>query len=119
MKKIIWFAGLLFGLSFLAGCVSAPKPTSMRTPSEQSKAGIWSDFTVAELTRSYGPATFVRKEDGSEIWRYDVGACRFFFFFYPGERGLTVRHVESIPSGRGQPIDADCLNAFQLRYKKS
>jgi hypothetical protein len=116
MNRKLWLAGLTL---VLAGCASAPQPGRIAPKSTEPIQKGWSDLSAGELARTYGEPSFVRKEADSEIWRYDVGACRIFFFLYPGERSPTVRHVESIPSGGDQPIERNCLNAFKLRLKKN
>lgn len=75
-------------------------------------------FSGDELIRRYGIANFVRKEPGSEIWRYDAGVCRVFFFLYPQDGGLRIRQMESTPSGRPGHITRNCFNALELRVKQ-
>lgn len=78
-------------------------------------------FTAAELQTLYGKPDFVRIETGSQMWRYDAGICRIFFFLYPQNEpaggSLAVRQMESVPSGRPGHVDRNCFNALQLRVK--
>lgn len=56
----------------------------------------------------YGKPSFVRKEEGSELWRYDGQHCAAFFFLYQEQAGLHVHHVETSPQ-QGAMADAACL----------
>jgi len=114
MKKVLWFLGL--GL-LLAGCASGPRTSAPPSAKDEPK-GLTS-LTAATLSATYGAASFVRKENGTEMWRYDVGACRIFFFLYPQNGALSVRHVESVPRGKTVSVDQNCLNALDVRAKRS
>jgi hypothetical protein len=62
----------------------------------------------------YGKPAFVRKEAGSELWRYDGQRCAAFFFLYQDQAGLRVRHVETSPQ-QGAMGDAACLAGIKAR----
>jgi hypothetical protein len=101
----------------LAGCASGPgKPSA--TPSTHLPRGIF-EYSAAELRVTYGAPSFIRKENGDELWRYDVGACRIFFFLRKDNGTLRVNGAESIPRGQKDPIDPNCRNALDVRSKKA
>jgi len=67
------------------------------------------------LRTAFGQPAFVRKDKGSEMWRYDAATCKAFFFLYPGFGGSTVvRHVETLPRGTSIAADEDCLALLRL-----
>ncbi len=67
------------------------------------------------LRAAFGQPAFVRKDTGSEMWRYDGAACKAFFFLYPGVSGATiVRHVETLPRGSAIAADENCLALLRL-----
>jgi hypothetical protein len=66
------------------------------------------------LRTAFGQPAFVRKDSGSEMWRYDGATCKAFFFLYSGASGASVvRHVETLPRGSAIAADENCL--AQLR----
>jgi hypothetical protein len=115
MRKI---PGLLVGSLLLASCAGAPPHQVRLAPVGNEPRGL-ANYSMAELRAVYGTPAFTRKENGSELWRYDIGACRVFFFLYKDGSSYSVRHVESIPRGRGNTVDENCLNALSLRAKKA
>lgn len=70
---------------------------------------------ASRLQANFGTPSFTRREYGSEIWRYDAGACRMFFFLYPAGREMAVRHVESVPQGKTAAADPACLTALRAK----
>ena len=67
------------------------------------------------LRTAFGQPAFVRKDSGSEMWRYDGAGCKAFFFLYPGMSGATVvRHVETLPRGATIAADENCLAQLRL-----
>jgi len=75
-------------------------------------------LSPATMRGNFGTPAFVRKDGAMEMWRYDGRSCRAFFFFYPETSGLAVRHVETLPRGRGTAAaDPDCLNALLAEYR--
>jgi hypothetical protein len=69
------------------------------------------------LQAAFGHPAFVRKDGGTEMWRYDGAACRAFFFLYGAP--LAVRHVETLPHGAQSAADIDCLNALKFSPAKT
>ncbi len=116
MKKIAFLLGT--GL-FLAACVAPPPPpksASPPPPKEEPKSLV--ELNAAELAVTFGTPDFLRKENGIQMWRYDVGACRIFFYFYGDGGNERVRYVESLPRGKVETVAPSCLSAFDLRRKK-
>jgi len=75
---------------------------------------------TAALRVTFGAPHFVRREAGSEFWRYDGDRCALFFFLYPGDGGrddsdLRVRHVETLPQGANSAADARCVASVRSR----
>lgn len=106
----------------LAACAPPappPEPVFIPVPPPvEGKAKPLSDFTAEDLRGLYGPPAFVRKEAGLEVWRYDVGACRIFFFIGAKDGGNGVRLYESVPPAKPGRMDRNCFNALELRIKK-
>jgi hypothetical protein len=68
-----------------------------------------------QVQASFGKPSFTRRENGSELWRYDNGDCRVFLFFYSDGKDMSVRHVETIPQGKTSAADSACLTALRAR----
>jgi len=67
------------------------------------------------LRAAFGQPVYVRKDNGSEMWRYDSATCKAFFFLYPGVSGsIVVRHVETLPRGQAIAADENCLAQLRL-----
>jgi hypothetical protein len=104
----------------LAACASAP-PKETPPPATALPAApppgepAWIVSMDSQgLRAAFGQPAFVRKDNGSEMWRYDGASCKAFFFLYPGVSGSTVvRHVETLPRGAAIAADDNCL--AQLR----
>lgn len=115
---------IVLGLCFLAGACAHRPDNAVDDDFIPEPAPVGgqmkplSQFSAEELTRRYGTPNFVRKEPGSEIWRYDAGACRVFFFFYPQNGGLRIRQMESTPPGKPGHVSRNCFNALELRVKQ-
>ena len=103
----------------LGACANQPPP--QQTPSVALPAApppgepAWiASMDAQGLRAAFGQPAFVRKDNGSEMWRYDGSACKAFFFLYAGVSGQTVvRHVETLPRGSAIAADENCL--AQLR----
>ena len=63
----------------------------------------------SQLQAAFGVPSFTRRENGSEMWRYDNRQCRVFFFLYPAGTGMSVQHVETAPHGKDAAADPNCL----------
>jgi hypothetical protein len=73
------------------------------------------DMPEAQLRMAFGVPALVRKDGHNQMWRYDGATCKAFFFLYPADGTLTVRHVETVPRGREIAADFGCLNALRGR----
>jgi hypothetical protein len=72
-------------------------------------------LSVDAMRAAFGAPAFTRKDGGTQMWRYDGSACKAFFFFFPEDNGLAVRHVETLPHGANIAADATCLDALRLK----
>jgi hypothetical protein len=100
----------------LAACASRPLTpiTSLPPPPSGEPSGLIG-LSAQDLRGSFGTPTFVRKENGAEMWRYDGAGCRAFFFLYPQGDSRIVGHVETIPRGARIAADASCLAGLRAR----
>ncbi len=101
-------------LCALAGCAA---PTNRITVPPAGEPGNLAGMDAARIRVAFGAPQFVRKDGGTEMWRYDAATCKAFFFFYPNGASLSVRHVETLPHGVNQAADANCLQALLARVK--
>jgi hypothetical protein len=92
-----------------APLVALPPPPPVGEP-----AGV-TGLQPAQLRVAFGTPAFVRKDDATQMWRYDGQSCRAFFFLYPDTGALAVRHVETVPRGREIAADQACLDAIRIR----
>lgn len=108
---------LVLGLFLLSACASQNQAPSEALPPPPPK-GEPSGFvgmTATQLRASFGAPSFTRRENGSELWRYDNAQCRTFFFLYPVGRDMGVRHVETTPHGPAEAADPNCLAALRAK----
>jgi hypothetical protein len=101
-------------MALLAGCAHRVATTTSLAPGNLGRAGLSSD-RVESLRTAYGAPALVRKEADAELWRYDGANCAAFFFLYTINGALHVRHVETLPRGRDEPIDVACLQGIRTR----
>ncbi|MBU6296774.1 MAG: hypothetical protein KGJ79_00670 [Alphaproteobacteria bacterium] len=100
----------------LCACASQSVPPSTIPLPAPPPAGEPSGFigmSASNLLNAFGTPAFVRKENGSEIWRYDQKDCRAFFFLYTQGTSQVVRHVETIPRGADIAADPSCLASLR------
>lgn len=103
-------------LVVLCGCSSQPDGGRETLPSiPKGEPGDLVGLSGPQLQGMFGKAAFSRKENGSEVWRYDNPQCRAFFFLYSEESNLRVRHIETIPKGKKQAADPACLNLLRAK----
>lgn len=69
----------------------------------------------AALRAAYGRPDFVRKEEQSELWRYDGAGCALFLFLYRENGALRLRYMESLPRGTSEAADPQCVVSVKAR----
>jgi hypothetical protein len=109
MIRIVFLAGLC---ALLAACAAQPERVSLPAAPPPGEPGNVAGLSAQQLRTAFGEPAFMRNDGKTEIWRYDGAACKAFFFLYPGDAGLNVRHVETIPRGQTIAADSNCLNAL-------
>jgi len=114
MKKSIV---ALFVLT-LAGCAApqrAPSPPSVPIPPAPPvhEPDTFAGLQAAQLRALAGAPAFTRKDGATEMWRYDMAACRAFFFLTGTPP--KVQHIETLPRGNDNKADPACLNALRAR----
>lgn len=67
------------------------------------------------MRRRLGDPDFVRREMGSELWRYDAQSCSVFFFMQQEGGMLRLRYTETLPRGRDMASDPACISAVEER----
>ena len=112
MRKFAVVPCLFLGL-LLAACATKPQPVMPAVPlppppPKGEPPGVIG-LSPGQMRAKFGPPSFVRMENGPEVWRYDAKQCRAFFFLYPDAVSKSVRHVETIPRGRDIAADVNCL----------
>ena len=122
MKKLL--AGVM--LSALAACAAPssrtpapPPPTAALEPTvpippppPKGEPQRFAGLDAARLTALAGTPAFTRKDGATEMWRYDAGSCRVFFFFTGAP--AKVQHIETMPRGQNAAADPQCLNALEV-----
>lgn len=107
---------LVLGLcAMLGACASEPQNPQIElppSPPSGEPAGLVG-LSASNLLNAFGAPSFVRKENGSEMWRYDNANCRAFFFLYSNGVSQVVRHVETVPHGTDKAADPTCLDALR------
>ena len=112
IRKIAILASVLL----LAGCAAkAPPPAPAAVvpipppPAPHVEPPNFIGLAPDALRVRLGSPAFLRKDGGTEMWRYDAGACHAFFFLTGGK----VTHVETIPRGSNDAADLACLSALR------
>ncbi len=91
-----------------------PQPGHVALLTPPSAGSGLNGWEADKILAIYGKPSFVRKEEGSELWRYDGPHCAAFFFLYQEQAGMRVRHVETSPQ-QGAMADAACLASIKAR----
>ena len=110
---------LIFAL-LAAGCAAKapappPVPSASAIPAAppRGEPGQYLNMPAAALQAAFGKPAFVRKDGATEMWRYDNTNCHAFFFLYGAGTQRQVRHIETVPQGKGIAADPACLNALK------
>ena len=125
----------------LAACSQGPKPAITPTtpppaailpPPVEPPPGIpippapprgeptdYLNLSEANLRALLGAPQFMRRDGGTQMWRYDGTQCRAFFFLYGPGGADTVRHVETVPAGATSAADPLCLSALKNARRPS
>lgn len=103
--------------AMLSACASRPTTPNVSLPFPPPSGGSAGPvgLLASDLRAHFGAPSFVRKENGAEMWRYDGANCRAFFFLYPQGDSRIVGHVETIPRGARTAADANCLAGLRAR----
>jgi hypothetical protein len=106
--------------AMLSACASRPTaPTAPLPPPSSGRPSGPAELSANDLRGQFGAPSFVRKENGAEMWRYDGATCRAFFFLYPQGDAQIVRRIETMPPGARTTADANCLAALRARQPGS
>ncbi len=73
----------------------------------------------ANLRAQLGTPQFMRRDGGTQMWRYDGAQCRAFFFLNGPQGAQTVLHVETVPAGAASAADPLCLAALRNARRPS
>ena len=113
MKRLAFALVLLLGACTSQPRESAPGDESLPSPPPSGEPAEYIGLTVPQLQGLFGAAAFSRRENGSELWRFDNPQCRAFFFLYAEGGTMRVRHVETMPRGRSMAADLGCLSVLR------
>ena len=109
------FALIALSCAVLGACAAQPRVASIPAAPPPGELNGVTGLDSAQVKIAYGAPSFVRKDNGFELWRYDSTACKAFFFLYKENNRLAVRHVETMPRGQGIAADANCLDALKAK----
>jgi hypothetical protein len=103
--------------ALLSACASRPAApsTPLPAPAPSKDPAKPVGLSGQDLREFFGAPAFIRKENGTEMWRYDGAGCRAFFFLYPQGDLRKVGYVETIPRGARSEADSNCLAALRAR----
>jgi hypothetical protein len=104
---------VLAACAFLAACAGSNE-IALPEAAPPGEPDWIAGMNSAKLRLAFGTPAFVRKDGDDEMWRYDAPRCKAFFFLYPKDGALQVRHVETMPRGGDIAADEGCLNAIRV-----
>ena len=93
-------------------------PAAMRAPAMAMAMAIPilpAPTDAQSLRARYGAPDFIRREMGTELWRYDAEACSIFFFLYRDGDVLKLRYSETTPRGMNMAADPRCVESLNAR----
>jgi hypothetical protein len=99
----------------LAACAAETPRVSLPSAPMAGEPGNIAGLSTEQIKVAFGQPTFVRKDNGTEMWRYDGASCKAFFFFYAANNAMTVKHVETTPRGADIAADSNCLASLQVQ----
>lgn len=67
------------------------------------------------LRMRLGNPDFIRREMGTELWRYDAPRCSVFFFMQQEGGMLRLRYTETLPRGMNMAADPVCISTLEQR----
>jgi hypothetical protein len=101
--------------ALLAACAAPGPQVALPSAPPAGEPGNIAGLTTEQIKIAFGQPAFVRKDNGTQMWRYDGAGCKAFFFFYPVGSALTVKHVETLPRGAEIAADSTCLASLQVQ----
>jgi hypothetical protein len=99
----------------LAACATEGSKVALPSAPSPGEPGNIAGLSTQQIKVAFGQPAFVRKDNGTEMWRYDGATCKAFFFFYPANNAMTVKHVETLPRGADIAADSTCLASLQIQ----
>ncbi len=99
----------------VAACAAETPKVALPSAPLAGEPGNIAGLTTDQIKIAFGQPTFVRKDNGTEMWRYDGATCKAFFFFYSANNALAVKHVETTPRGADIAADSTCLASLQVQ----
>ncbi len=112
MKRPLSIATLCL---LLSACAAETPRVALPSAPPPGEPGNIAGLTTDQIKIAFGAPAFVRKDNGTQMWRYDGPACKAFFFFYSVNDATTVKHVETLPRGAEIAADANCLASLQVQ----
>lgn len=100
-------------LAFMAASCAAQQTARLPSAPPPGEPGAFVGLSPEQLKVAFGNPAFMRHDGDTQMWRYDGARCKAFFFLYPGQAGLAVRHVETLPRPSDAAADPACLNALR------
>ncbi|HEY5337959.1 MAG TPA: hypothetical protein VIJ85_07145 [Rhizomicrobium sp.] len=99
----------------LASCAAGQHSAGLPSAPPPGEPAGYAGIDASQLRVTMGNPAFARKEGaGIEMWRYDGGGCKAFFYLYPQGAALSVRHVETVPRPSDAAADVNCLNRMRV-----
>jgi len=106
---------LVLFCALLAACAAPQQRVALPSAPPPGEPGNVAGLRADQLRVAFGEPAFVRKDAGTELWRYDSAACKAFFFLYSDGGAMVVRHVETLPRGQDIAADSNCLSGLLLK----
>jgi hypothetical protein len=101
--------------TLLAACAAETPRVALPSAPSPGEPGNIAGLSTDQIKVAFGQPAFVRKDNGTQMWRYDGATCKAFFFFYSANNTMAVKHVETTPRGADIAADANCLASLQVQ----